>query len=66
MRYLPKSLAMKNTAIEEVHDISHMEVDELIESLFTYELSLPKPKKKNMRLALKNSIPGQREHDACQ
>ena len=52
---------MKNTATEEVHDLSQMKVDELIGSLMTYELSLPKSEKKNKGLAVKSSITYRRE-----
>ena len=40
MRSLPKRFAMKVTAIEEAQDISKMQVDELIGSLQTFELTL--------------------------
>ena len=40
LRSLPKRFEMKVTAIEEAQDICNMQVDELIGSLQTYELSL--------------------------
>ena len=40
LRSLPKRFAMKVTIIEEAQDISIMQVDELIGSLQTYEMTL--------------------------
>src|ERR1044072_7891724 len=52
LRYLPKRFAMKVTAIEEAQDIASMQVDELIGSLQTFELSLnDKAEKKNKSIA---------------
>src|ERR1044072_1994101 len=48
LRSLPKRFAMKVTAIEEAQDISIMQVDELIGSLQTFEMTLnERPEKKN-------------------
>lgn len=40
LRSLPERYEMKIIAIEKVHDLSQMKVDELIRSVMTYELSL--------------------------
>src|ERR1044072_3058372 len=52
LRSLPKRFAIKVTAIEEAQDITLMQVDELIGSLQTFELSLnDKADKKNKSIA---------------
>ena len=52
LRLLPMMFAMKVTAIEEDQDISSMQVDELIGSLQTYEITLSdKSEKKNKSVA---------------
>src|ERR1044072_1635351 len=52
LRSLPKRFAMKVTAIEEAQDIASMQVDELIGSLQTFELSFnDKADKKNKSIA---------------
>ena len=53
---IPPRYQMKVTAIEEVHDLSTMKVDELIGSLMTYELSLPRNDKRHNGLALKSFL----------
>ncbi|XP_045795337.1 uncharacterized protein LOC123889868 [Trifolium pratense] len=52
LRSLPKRFDMKVTAIEEAQDLASIQVDELIGSLQTYELSINQRKdKKNKSLA---------------
>jgi len=52
LRYLPKRFDVKVTAIEEVHDISSMKVDELIGSLQNFELVVDnRTKKKGKSIA---------------
>src|SRR5580765_8609124 len=52
LRFLPKRFAMKVTAIEEAQDIASMQVDELIGSLQTFELTLnERTDKKNKNIA---------------
>src|ERR1044072_919146 len=52
LRSLPKRFCMKVTSIEEAQDISKMQVDELIESLQTFELTLnDRAGKKNKSIA---------------
>ncbi|PNX59097.1 gag-protease polyprotein, partial [Trifolium pratense] len=52
LRSLPKRFDMKVTAIEESQDLANIQVDELIGSLQTYELSMNQRKeKKNKSLA---------------
>ena len=45
LRSLPKRFAYKVAAIEEVKDVSTMKLDELMESLQTFELNLSQNKK---------------------
>ena len=52
LRSLPESFQAKVTAIEESKDLDEIKVQELIDSLQTYELSLPS-QKKSKSLALK-------------
>ena len=52
LRSLPKSFRAKVTAIEKSKDLDDIKVQELIESLQTYELSLPNQRKRKS-LALK-------------
>ena len=52
---------MKITAIEEVHDLKTLKFDELMGSLMTFELSLPKTEKKHKGVALKGSIHKQKD-----
>src|ERR1044072_8702930 len=52
LRSLPKRFAMKVTAIEEAQDITVLQVDELIGSLQTFEVTLnERPEKKNKSIA---------------
>src|ERR1044072_4801859 len=52
LRSLPKIFSMKVTAIEEAQDIASMQVDELIVSLQTFELTLnDKADKRNKSIA---------------
>src|ERR1044072_1752866 len=52
LRSLPRRFAMKVTAIEKAQDIENMQVDELIGSLQTFELSInDKVDKKNKSIA---------------
>src|ERR1044072_6753989 len=52
LRSLPKRFAMKVTAIEEAQDISTMQVDELIGSQQTFEMTLnERSEKKNKNIA---------------
>src|ERR1044072_1927759 len=54
---LPRRFAMKVTAIEEAQDIGNMQVDDLIGSLQTFELSLnDKADKKNKSIAFMSNI----------
>lgn len=62
LRSLPERFNMKVTTIQEAHELSQMKIVELIGSLFTYEMSLPKVERKNKGLALEPSITEQREH----
>ena len=52
LRSLPKSFRAKVTAIEESKDLDEIKIQELIDSLQTYELSLPS-QRKSKSLALK-------------
>src|ERR1044072_1674596 len=56
---------MKVTAIEEAQDIGTMQVDELIGSLQTYEMTLnDKPDKKNESIAfVSNTVEDDEQHD---
>src|ERR1044072_9023453 len=57
LKSLPKRFAMKVTSIEEAQDIANMQVDELIGSLETFELSLnDKVDKKNKSIAFVSNI----------
>jgi hypothetical protein len=52
LRSLPKRFDMKVTAIEEAQDIANMKVDELVESLQTFEISInERGDKKNKSVA---------------
>ena len=52
LRSLPKRFAMKVTAIEEAQDITVLQVDELIEYLQAFEMTLnERPEKKNKSIA---------------
>jgi len=61
LRALSPRFKMKITAIEEVHDLKKLKFDELMGSLTTFELSLPKIEKKHKGVALKSSILDQKE-----
>jgi excinuclease UvrABC nuclease subunit len=62
LRSLPKRFAMKVTAIEEAQDISNMQVDEIIGSLQTFELTFnDRSEKKNKSIAFVTSIEGVEE-----
>ena len=52
LRWLPESFHAKVTAIEESKDLNEIKIQELIDSLQTYELSLPL-QRKSKSLALK-------------
>jgi hypothetical protein len=54
LRSLPERFRIKVTTIEESKDLEEMKIEELVESLQTYELSLP-PVKKLKTIALKAS-----------
>src|ERR1044072_8199968 len=57
LRSLPKRFTMKVTAIEEAQDIGNMQVDELIGSLQTYELTLnERSDKKHKNIAFVSNI----------
>ena len=66
LRSLPKRFAMKVTAIEEAQDIGSMQVDELIGSLQTFELSFnDKDDKKSKSIAfVSNTDEGDDESDS--
>ncbi|CAM8934926.1 unnamed protein product [Rhodiola kirilowii] len=49
LRSLPPRFAMKVTAIEEMHDISKLKLDELMGSLRTYEINHNRPKCRHVR-----------------
>ena len=56
LRSLPKRFAMKVTAIEEAQDISILQVDELIGSLQTFEMTLnERSEKKNKSISFVSS-----------
>lgn len=51
LRSLPNKFDMKVTAIEEAQDLSNMKVDELIDSLQTFEIAISdRPEKKNKKI----------------
>src|ERR1044072_9567004 len=61
-RSLPKRFDMKVTFIEKAQDISNMQVDELIGSLQTFELTFnDRSEKKNKSIAFVTSIEGVEE-----
>lgn len=62
LRALSPRFKMKITEIEEVHDLKTLKFDELMGSIMTFELSLPKMEKKHKGMALKSSIHDQKEH----
>lgn len=53
MRSLPEQFIPKVTAIEEIKDLDSMKVEELVDSLQTYEHTLPQSKK-SKSIAFKN------------
>ena len=61
LRALSPRFKMKITAIEEVHDLKTLKFDELMGSLMTFKLSLPKMEKKHKGMALKSSIHEQKD-----
>ena len=56
LRSLPERFGMKITAIEEVHDLHEMKVDEMFGSLLTFELSFDKYEKKNKVVSFEKSV----------
>lgn len=56
LRSLPKRFNIKITAIEEVHDLSKMNADELIKSLLSFELCIVNFEKMTIGVDFKNII----------
>ncbi|PNX64471.1 gag-protease polyprotein, partial [Trifolium pratense] len=66
LRSLPKRFDIKVTAIEEAHDLSSLNLDELIGSLQTYEIGLNRrneKKDKNLAFASKSGADEQIESE---
>ena len=63
LRSLPESFRAKVTTIEESKDLDDIKVQELISSLWTYELSLP-TQRKSKSLALKTINERVEAHDS--
>ena len=61
LRTLSPRFKLKITTIEEVHDLKTLKFDELMGSLMTFELSLPRMEKKHKGMAFKSSIHDQNE-----
>ncbi|CAM8968333.1 unnamed protein product [Rhodiola kirilowii] len=65
LRALPPRFAMKVTAIEEMHDITKVKLDELMESLRTYEMNHDIQPKDVKGIALKAEVSEDIPKSAC-